>query len=169
MIIGESILAIESVLKFKHWYRLWNSQYGWPRKAYEPKKLWCLCPKIEYFGISVPFCYYSLLGRVIDFPSRVRVVKKIPSTGRVASTRHSLVWGDQCSIPLCCNLSVLRYVAHGCSAQSIALYWALLPVARLSLSAAADANPYVSHHTSHVSHAPWYQPSSSQLLLQRMW
>ena len=39
----------------------------------------------------MPFCYYSLLGRVIDFPSRVRVVKKIPSTGRVASTRHSLV------------------------------------------------------------------------------
>ena len=38
----------------------------------------------------MPFCYYSLLGRVIDFPSRVRVVKKIPSTGRVARTRHSL-------------------------------------------------------------------------------
>ena len=54
------------------------------------KKHCCLCPIIEYFGISVIFCYYSLLGRVIDFPSRVRVVKKIPSTGRVASTRHSL-------------------------------------------------------------------------------
>ena len=50
-----------------------------------------LCRKIQYFGISVPFCYYSLLGRVIDFPSRVRVVKKIASTGRVASTRHSLI------------------------------------------------------------------------------
>ena len=59
-------------------------------EAYKTKKYCCLCPIIEYFGISVPFCYYSLLGRVIDFPSRVRVVKKIPSTGRVASTRHSL-------------------------------------------------------------------------------
>ena len=49
-------------------------------KAYEPKKF-RLCLKIEYFGISVPFCFYSLLGRVIDFPSRVREVKKIPSTG----------------------------------------------------------------------------------------
>ena len=57
------------------------------------KKHCCLCPIIEYFGISVPFRYYSLLGRVIDFPSRVRVVKKIPSTGRVASTRHSLPAG----------------------------------------------------------------------------
>ena len=27
----------------------------------------------------------------MNFPSRVRVVKKIPSTGRVASTRHSLL------------------------------------------------------------------------------
>ena len=44
-------------------------------KAYEPKTF-RLHPKIEYFGISVPFCHYSLLGRVIDFPSRVRVVKK---------------------------------------------------------------------------------------------
>ena len=61
------------------------------------QKLWCLCPKIEYFGISVPFCYYSLLGQVIDFPSRVRVVKKIPSTGWVASTRHSL-GGDTADI-----------------------------------------------------------------------
>ena len=26
----------------------------------------------------------------MNFPSRVRVVKKIPSTGRVTSTRHSL-------------------------------------------------------------------------------
>ena len=59
-------------------------------EAHKTKKYCCLCPIIEYFGISVPFCYYSLLGRVIDFPSRVRVVKKIPSTGRVASTRHSL-------------------------------------------------------------------------------
>ena len=59
-------------------------------EAYETKKHCCLRPIIEYFGISVAFCYYSLLGRVIDFPSRVRVVKKIPSTGRVASTRHSL-------------------------------------------------------------------------------
>ena len=60
-------------------------------EAYETKKHCCLRPIIEYFGISVAFCYYSLLGRVIDFPSRVRVVKKIPSTGRVASTRHSLL------------------------------------------------------------------------------
>ena len=61
-------------------------------EAYKTKIHCCLCPIIEYFGISVAFCYYSLLGRVIDFPSRVRVVKKIPSTGRVASTRHSLSW-----------------------------------------------------------------------------
>ena len=27
----------------------------------------------------------------MNFPSRVRVVKKIPSTGRVTSTRHSLL------------------------------------------------------------------------------
>ena len=60
-------------------------------EAYKTKTNCCLCPIIEYFGISVPFCYYSLLGRVIDFSSRVRVVKKIPSTGRVASTRHSLI------------------------------------------------------------------------------
>ena len=60
-------------------------------EAYKTKKYCCLCPIIEYFGISVPFYYYSLLGQVIDFPSRVRVVKKILSTGRVASTRHSLV------------------------------------------------------------------------------
>ena len=59
-------------------------------EAYKTKKHCCLRPIIEYFGISVAFCYYSLLGRVIDFPSRVREVKKILSTGRVASTRHSL-------------------------------------------------------------------------------
>ena len=51
----------------------------------------CLCPTIEYFGILAPFCYYSLIGVVIDFLSRVGVVKKIPSRGRVASTRHSLL------------------------------------------------------------------------------
>ena len=28
MIIGEFILAIESVLKFKYWYRSWNPQHG---------------------------------------------------------------------------------------------------------------------------------------------
>ena len=123
IIIFEFILAIESVLKFKHWYRSWNPQHGedglkcwhshrkwkqqlvrWTqiadlqkcvtKKSLWTKQLWCLCPKIEYFGISVPFCYYSLLGRVIDFPSRVRVVKKIPSTGWVASTRHSLHIGQ---------------------------------------------------------------------------
>ena len=125
MILCEFILAIESVLKFKHWYRSWNPQHGGQRwsemltenettackvdtnsrltkmldqeEAYKTKKYCCLCPIIEYFGILVPFCYYSLLGRVIDFPSRVRVVKKIPSTGRVASTRHSLVTSDQSS------------------------------------------------------------------------
>ena len=120
MIISEFILATESVLKFKHWYHSRNPQHGERRwsdvgnlteneinslpgghngrltkmldqeEAYKTKKYCCLCPIIEYFEISVPFCYYSLLGWVIDFPSRVRVVKKIPSTGRVASTRHSL-------------------------------------------------------------------------------
>ena len=88
-------------LKCWHSHRKWRQQLArWTqiadlqkcvtKKSIWTKKLWCLCPKIEYFGISVPFLYYSLLGRVIDFPSRVRVVKKIPSTGRVASTRHSL-------------------------------------------------------------------------------
>ena len=114
----EFILAIKSVSKFKHWYRSWIPQHGGRGRSEilafsqkmkttvcqvdtnsrlakcvtkKSKKLWCLCPKIEYFGISLPFLYYSLLGRVIDFPSRVRIVKKIPSTGRVASTRHSLL------------------------------------------------------------------------------
>ena len=64
-------------------------------EAYKTKKYCCLCPIIEYFGILVPFCYYSLLGRVMNFPSRVRVVKKIPSTGQVASTRHSLLARQQ--------------------------------------------------------------------------
>ena len=41
--------------------------------AYEPKKLCCLCPKIEYFGISVPFCYH--MGR-----ERVFSEKKSPIT-----------------------------------------------------------------------------------------
>ena len=45
-------------------------------ETYKTKKYCCLCPTIEYFGISVPFYYYSLLGQVIDFPSKVRVVKK---------------------------------------------------------------------------------------------
>ena len=89
-------------LKCWHSHRKWKQQLArWTQiadlqKCVTKKKLmnqktFRLCPKIEYFGISVPFCYYSLLGRVIDFPSRVRVVKKIPSTGRVASTRHSLI------------------------------------------------------------------------------
>ena len=120
MIISDFILAIEYVLMFEHWYRSWNPQHGgqgWSgilaisqkmkttacqvdkngrlalqEEAYvQNQKHCCLCPLIEYYGVSVPFCYYSLLGRVIDFPSRVRVVKKIPSTGRVASTRHSLL------------------------------------------------------------------------------
>ena len=124
IIIGEFILAIKSVLKFKHWYlceilnmgdgdglKCWYSHRKWKqqlarwtqiadlqkcviKKSLWTKKLWCMCPKMEYFGIYVPFCYYSLLGRVIDFPSRVRVVKKIPSTGRVASTRHSLIMAE---------------------------------------------------------------------------
>ena len=91
-------------LKCWHSHRKWKQQLArWTqiadfqkcvtkKKLMNPKTFW-LCPKIEYFGISVPFCYYSLLGRVMDFPSRVRVVKKIPSTGRVTSTRHSLVMG----------------------------------------------------------------------------
>ena len=110
-------LAIKSVLKFRHWYRSWNPQHGgrgrsemlafsqkikstacqvdtnsrlakklYQEKAYEPK----LRPKIEFTGIYVPLCYESLLGRVMDFPSRVQVVKKIPSTVWVASTRYSL-------------------------------------------------------------------------------
>ena len=92
----------EDGLKCWHSHRKWKQQPArWTqiadlqkcvtKKSLWTKKLRCLCPQIEYFGISVPFCYYSLLGRVIDFPSRVRVVKKFPSTGRVASTRHSLL------------------------------------------------------------------------------
>ena len=83
IIIFEFILAIESVLKFKHRYRSWNPHRKWKqqlarwtqiadlqkcvtkKKLMNQKKL-RLCQKIEYFGISVPFLYYSLLGRVIQ-------------------------------------------------------------------------------------------------------
>ena len=111
----------EDGLKCWHSHRKWKQQLvRWTqiadlqkcvtKKSLWTKKLRCLCPQIEYFGISVPFCYYSLLGRVIDFPSRVRVVKNIPGTGRVASTCHSLLgrpkgWvakvdGKRCSLRL---------------------------------------------------------------------
>ena len=99
MIIGESIESISFInlnmgggdgLKCWHSHRKWKQQPArWTQiadlqKCVTKKKLmnqktFCLCQKIEYFGTSVPFCYYSLLGRVIDFPSRVRVVKKMHS------------------------------------------------------------------------------------------
>ena len=91
---GDGLKCWHSHRKWKQqlarWTRIADLQKCVTKKSLWTKKLFCLCPKIEYFGISVPFCYYSLLGQVIDFPSKVRVVKKIPSTGRVASTRHSL-------------------------------------------------------------------------------
>ena len=130
MIIGESIESISFInlnmgdgdgLKCWHSHRKWKQQPArWTQiadlqKCVTKKKLmnqktFCLCQKIEYFGTSVPFCYYSLLGRVIDFPSRVRVVKKIPSTGRVASTRHSLevMWHHlKVMLPQTCALTII--------------------------------------------------------------
>ena len=87
------MLAFSQQMKqqLARWTQIADLQKCVTKKKLTNQKTFRLFPKIEYFGISVPFCYYSLLGRVIDFPSRVRVVKKIPSTGRVASTRHSLV------------------------------------------------------------------------------
>ena len=63
-------------------------------EAYKTKKHCCLrpCPIIEYFGISVAFCYYSLLGRVMGFLSRVRVVKKIYYSTEPKNTRYSKIF-----------------------------------------------------------------------------
>ena len=64
-----------------------QTMFKWGKKT---KKVCCQHPILEHHWF---YWHYSLLGRVVNFPSRVRVVKKIPSTGWVASTRHSLATG----------------------------------------------------------------------------